>query len=557
MLFLKKCTLFFIFVLFILTCTQAIYAVDNETQIENTDSINEQVCLTEDNTISDDVNSLDEDNDKDELNVDKLADSHEKINITIEPIKVTSTYQIGNYTFKITDSQTGDLIVNKSIKFKVRIYGKVVQYDKEQTTKTDENGVATFFLNKINDTLNPNNHNLNVGTHNLTITGLDDLNGKLVTPITVEKIDATVTVEPYSEENGSSKKVIIKVTSKQTGEGISDAKLFIEIPDSVEKNFTVPASEKGIVEVNVTSLGIGTHAINVTTIDSNINPTNTSSTITINKVKLNIKLASIIEYYNSGNTAVLYITNQQGRPMANVNVKVKVDGTTYNAKTLKEGKITVKTPLKTGSHELEVLINSNLYSGQLTKKFTVKKAKGNVKISTKTVYYKSGKLLKVKLINSITKQSIYNSKIKVLFKKSNKVIYKLDTQTNGKGIHLFNILLKPGKYRIIVTGKDSGNVDVKKLSEKFTVKKNPLSLSLKKSSKKIKIKAVSKKTKKAAGDVKLKIKVKSGKKIKTYNKVTNSKGCVSIKMKSGTYQVTANVMDDGYIVKSLKKNVKI
>lgn len=540
----KKKIIIILLILLTLISIQTACADNNITEMENVTSINEEDTLNEIeiNEKIESNNELDE----------KL--SEEKIDINIEPIKVKTSYQTGNCTFKITNSNTGDLIKNKTIKFTVQITG-MINYPASQTAKTDENGIATFILKNVNNQ-NPNNHNLNTGIHNLTITGLDDLNGKLITPITVEKEDVIITPVNYREDKGSSKKFTIKVTSKRTGEGISDARLSLYIPNSDAKYYNIICSQDGIGEIGVSGLNIGEYPVTIKTNDTNLNNAESSSVIRINKYPADINIESVAYYYNSGKTIVLNTTNKTGAVVNGVLLNITIDGKTYSVKTGKDGKATFTTPLNVGSHEIKVSVNSNIYQGQASKTVNIKKSVAKIKISNAKIYYNSKKQLTVKLINSKTNEVMFNSKLNVQFMKSGKLIHDYHGITNLNGEIRFNIKLKPGQYAIIIKGEDSKNFILKQAKSKLTVKKIPVKLTVKKSSKKLKIK-VTKGTKKTLSGVKLKIKVKTAKSTKTYYVKSNSKGIALLKLKSGSNKITINVNDETHSSKTLKKTIKV
>lgn len=534
----KKKVIIILLILLTLTGIQTACADSNIAEMENITSINEE----------DTLNEIESDNESDE----KL--SEEKIDINIEPIKARTSYQTGNCTFKITNSNTGDLIKNKSIKFTVQITG-MINYPSSQTTKTDENGIATFILKNINNQ-NPNNHNLNAGIHNLTITGLDDLNGKLITPITVEKEDVIITPVNYREDKGSLKKFTIKVTSRQTGEGICDARLSLYIPNSDAKYYNIICSKEGIGEIGVSGLNIGDYPVTIKTNDSNLNNAESSSVIRINKYPADITIESAAYYYNSGQTIVLKITNKTGDAVNGVLLNITIDGKTYSVKTAKDGRATFTTPLNVGSHEIKASVNSNIYQGQVSKTVNIKKSTAKIKIFNAKIYYNSKKQLTVKLINSKTNKEMFNSKLNVRFMKAGKLIHDYHGITNLNGEIKFNIELNPGQYTIIIKGEDSKNFILNKIKSKITVKKIPVKLTVKKSSKKLKIKVTKGKTKRTLSGIKLKISVKTPKSAKTYYAKSNSKGIALLKLKSGTNRITINVNDEIHSTKILKKTIK-
>lgn len=540
----KKKIIIILLILLTLISIQTVCADNNITEMENVTSINEDTLNeVEINEKTESNNELDE----------KL--SEEKIDINIEPIKVRTSYQTGNCTFKVTNSKSGDLIKNKTIRFSVQITG-MINYQSQQTTKTDENGIATFILKNVNNQ-NPNNHNLNAGIHNLTITGLDDLNGKLITPITVEKEDVIITPVNYQEDKGSSKKFTIKVTSKQTGEGISDARLSLYIPNSKDKYYNIICSQEGIGEIGVSELNIGEYPVTIKTNDTNLNNAESSSVIKI-KSPAEIHIESIAYYYNSGETIVLKLTNKTGQAISGVLLNITIDGKTYSVKTGKDGKSTFTTSLNVGSHDIKVSVNSNIYYGTTAKTVNIKKSVAKIKIYNKnSIYYKGKKQLIVKLINTKTNKAIFKSKLNVQYKKNGKLIFNYHGTTNQNGEIRFNIKLKPGQYTVSIKGEDSGNFILKQVKTKLTVKKIPVKLTVKKASKKLKIKVTKGKTKKTLSGVKLKVNVKTAKSTKTYYVKSNSKGIALLKLKSGSNKVTINVNDKSHSAKILKKTIKV
>lgn len=522
-------------ILMLLISIQSIYAEDNSTaELEG--------------------NIMDEDLKETQIEEDIVTEEpSQKTNITIEPVKTEATFQTGNCTFKITDAETGNPIVNKTIKFSVYVPG-MVTYTANQQSKTDTNGIAVFQLKEVKKQNPFNNHNLDVGTYNLTITGLDDLNGEMKIPITVKKADVIITPIPYREDKGSSKKFKINVTSRDTGEGMSFIKLSLYIPHSSEKYYTITTSNDGIGEISTSGLGIGEYPVTVTTNDTNLNSAEATSTIIINKINLNVEILSLISEFNSGKTVSLKVSDENAKPVSGITLRTTIDGKDYALKTNDRGEADIATSLNVGTHQMIVSVYSSIYtSTNLVKTFNIKKATGILKASTTIIYYKCGKYMTVKLINSKTKQPMFNSKIHFQVKKSNRVISNYYGTTNRDGIIKFNIDLKPGKYIIIITGNDAKSFSAKKITKKLTIKKIPVKLSVKKSSKKLIIKAVNKKTKKVVSGIKLKVKIDG----KSYTGKTGLKGTVTVKLTKGSHKVVVKLANKYYSSKTLKKTVKI
>ena len=162
---------------------------------------------------------------------------------------------------------------------------------------------------------------------------------------------------------------------------------------------------------------------------------------------------------------------------------------------------------------------------------------------------------------------MYYSKLNVKIYVSKNRYYNYDGVTQADGyIRLSLNTLKPGSYKVEVTGKDKKNFDAKKVTSKIVIKKAPAKLSPKKltakkgAKKYFKVTVKNKKTKKVIKGVKVKIKVYTGKKAKTYTAKTNSKGIAKIstkKLKVGKHKVVVTSGDKYVTAKKAKSTIKI
>jgi hypothetical protein len=123
--------------------------------------------------------------------------------------------------------------------------------------------------------------------------------------------------------------------------------------------------------------------------------------------------------------------------------------------------------------------------------------------------------------------------------------------------------LKPGTYNVVIIDKDS-NMVAKQATSKMVIKKAPAKFSApkvtakKKANKYFKVKVINKKTKKIIPGVKVKVKVYTGKKSKTYTIKTNSKGIAKLSTKSlkvGNHKVV--ITSANKYVKASKKTSSI
>ena len=151
--------------------------------------------------------------------------------------------------------------------------------------------------------------------------------------------------------------------------------------------------------------------------------------------------------------------------------------------------------------------------------------------------------------------------IKVYISKNKYYNYTGTTDSNGS-VQL-KVTLKPGTYKVVISGYDKG-YSAKALTSQIKVSKSPIKMaptSLKvKKGKYFKVKVTSTKTKKVLSGIKVKVKVYTGKKYKTYTIKTNKKGIASLKIsqKVGKHKV---VLSPGsptyYSAKALTKTLTV
>lgn len=179
----------------------------------------------------------------------------------------------------------------------------------------------------------------------------------------------------------------------------------------------------------------------------------------------------------------------------------------------------------------------------------------NKKIIT---YYKSGKKLTVKLINTKDNTVVGNCSVKVVLKEGKRIYTKyLTTDSNGMA-YLDISRYKVERYNLMVSVSDSNltalSVDeigsviifqsypkVKAPKVKFKYKK----------SKYFKVKVISEKTKNGIYHLKLKLKVFTGKKYKIYKVKTNKKGVAKFntkKLKRGKHKVIITSANGNYYI---------
>ena len=189
--------------------------------------------------------------------------------------------------------------------------------------------------------------------------------------------------------------------------------------------------------------------------------------------------------------------------------------------------------------------------------------KAKITASNYTSYYKSGKTVNIKAVDSYNNKPL-SLKVKLVFKKSNGKTYTYYVTTNSSGVAKFKVNLAWGTYKLTVSSanseissnKASSTVKISKMPIKITV---PNYSSYYKSGKKLSIKVINKKTNKGVS-VKLKFVYKKPKaKSKVYYVTTNSKGIAKIKIPVGIgkYKLTVKPTISSFKANKVSKKVNV
>lgn len=173
-----------------------------------------------------------------------------------------------------------------------------------------------------------------------------------------------------------------------------------------------------------------------------------------------------------------------------------------------------------------------------------------INFKTFKTYYKSGKVFKVTVINQITKEPIANAKVALRLihslgvKSISKTLY---ATTNSKGIASFKTIskVKPNYYDwgydMTVKGYGDASMELYEISiNNPTITKAPKVVAKLKASKYFKVTVKNKINKKVVKNCKVKVKVYTGKKYKTYTIKTDKKGVAKLNtkiLKKGTHKV--------------------
>ena len=495
-------------------------------------------------------------------------------NVKIIPMVLINEYQNGNFTFRVTDED------DNTTSFKGRTFSLMFKgnISTGHSTTIDENNIASFktinlyIFDQSGGGLSMKQ--LEVGNYTTELSTDGNMKStKVTTNLTIVPANIKIAIEPYKEYYGSTKKVKITVTNAKNGEPVPGIILHLYMPQTSGKDYYFQTSSDGVSEIGVSGLVGGTYDLTVSNNDTkNINKASTKSTITILQIPVKITTSNLVIYYNSGNTATIKITDKAtGKALSGVIVLVQLDKSskkTYLFQTNNKGTVSFAASLAVGKHPITISTADTRYlASTVSKTITVKKASAYITAKKVTDYYKGVKTFNVKLTNSKTKKAIYDAKIniKVYISKNKYYNYNGKTGSNGQ-IKLLLNTLNPGKYKVVVSCADTKSYTAKKVTTYIVIKKAPAKLvpkklvAKKKAKKYFKVTVKNKKTKKVIAGVKVKIKVYTGKKFKTYTKKTNSKGIAKLltkKLKVGKHKVIVTSANKYVTAKQAKSTIRI
>ena len=504
-----------------------------------------------------------------------------KYNVKVEAINNIVEYQSGKLIYKITDIDTNEAYANQTVDLEYRIVtgaisisgvsGSGITIISTISNTTDEKGILTIDHNKMNG---QGWGYMDAGNHNVTIkSGKFNKIENNIQPIVINKANIKIVIEDYKEYYGSEKKIKITVTNAATGDPVKNTILHLYLPVTTQKDYYFQTNENGTSEVNVNGFVGGTYDLTVSNNDTkNINNKSVNGSFTILKLPVVINAKDVTVYYNTGTTATIKVT-KDGKPLSGMYVLVTLYSTAkkynnYLFQTNSKGEISFSASLTVGKHKMIINSADNRYEAkQVTKTITVKKASGKLTAKKVTTYYKAGKYFTVKLTNTKKKKPIYDAKvnIKIYISKNRYYNYNGKTGMNGQ-IKLLLDSLKPGTYKVVISCADKKDYSAKQITSKIVIKKAPAKLTPKKVSAKkgakkyFQVKVKNKKTKKVIQGVKVKIKVYTGKKAKTFTAKTNAKGIAKIstaKLKVGKHKVVVTSANKYVVAKKAKSAIKI
>lgn len=493
-------------------------------------------------------------------------------NAKIDVMNTVNEYQNGNFTFKLTDTDTNKPLANT--KLSLTTIGNIRA---GFSAVTDENGIATFKTVQLYEFDNANSSytmkQLEVGNHSVELSTDGAVKTtKVTTNLTIEKAKINIKIDKFEEKYGTKKNVTITVTNAKNGEPVPSIILHLSMPQTTGKDYYFQTDSNGQSKIAVSQLASGTYNITVSNNDTqNMYKKTVKGQIVIKgiKVKLKVKAKKSIKY-NSEATASIKVTFKNGTGVAGAYVIVQFDknaNKTYLFQVNKKGKAKFSVPLSVGKHKMVVATYDSRYAASkaIQKTIKVKKASGKITAPSVKTYYKSG-YFTVDVKNTKNKNPIYDAKLNIKIFVSSDRYYNYQGSTGSEGKIKLLTDLPVGTYKIVAENGDKKNYTAKSVTSKLVVKKAPIKITSKKlTSKKgvkksFKASVKNKKNNMTLQGVKVKIKVYTGKNYKTYTKKTNAKGVVKLNVQSldtGKHKVVLKVSDKYCVGKKAKSSITI
>ena len=316
----------------------------------------------------------------------------------------------------------------------------------------------------------------------------------------------------------------------EDGNNVSGREIVFKIDGNTFKNVT---DENGTALLSI-SLNNGVYDL-IISFDGDENHVNSSSSV---NVTVNTTITSPDANYTLNSYYSLMFKDNNGNPLNNTNVSIKLNNVSYNKTTDEYGAVLLKVDANPGVYLIESV---NPKTGE---KFedTIKVLPRIIGNKGFTMYFSSGSSYKVRLRDD---HGNFVGENEVLIVKIANKNYIVKTDKNGYAT--FKIKLNPNKYTITAEYKGY------KVSNKITVKPILTAKNIsKKKAKKIKFQAKLLTTKgKVNAGKKITFKIKG----KTYIAKTNKKGIATVYLKNlkvGKHNIVVK-----YASSSIKKVVKI
>lgn len=256
-----------------------------------------------------------------------------------------------------------------------------------------------------------------------------------------------------------------------------------------------------------------------------------SYNMNIQKIPTSISLSQTSAYYKDTKLTVKLINLKTQKPASGAKVNLKFsNGKTAEITTNSKGTASYNVPFKPGTYTVTAQTGSKyIAKNKVSMKFPIGKTYLKITSNGFSTTYNSQKTLNVKVTNYFTKHAM--KKTKIILKVYTGKKYKTVTlTTNSKGTAKYDASqLNAGTHKIVIS---SGEKYMESEGKTVTVKVNKAKLGIcapeitasTDSAKNFKITVKNKQSNKGMKNVKVTVKVYTGKKYKTYNLKTNKNG---------------------------------
>ena len=455
-----------------------------------------------------------------------------------------------NYEFYLVNPAGGS-IPNALIKYKIEYIDQDYELENEEDEiYTESDGSGKIFISLEQK-----------GTYILTLTFEGNENYAGTETIHYIKIvDFILEADDLYKEYNDGENFSVKLKGEDCV-GIANETIKITNLNNF-KEYKIITNEEGIATLN-TNWNAGFYTLEIRYNESTI-----YKKVTIYQLDSHIKIKQTANYYKD-NALTFTLYRYDDTPISNykLNIKLKSGNKTYQytVTTNSKGIATLKLSLAPGTYSIIASPTNNnlLCEVEGITSFKIVKTTAKISPNNYTTTYNSGKKFSAKITNSKTNHVL--SGVKVLVKAYTGKKYKsYYATTDSKGIVYFKFsTLAAGKHKLVISTSAS-YISSKAITKYITIKKAPTIVSAPKVKNKYKkskyftVKVKNKVTKKVVNKLKLKIKVYTGKKYKTYKVTTNSKGIAKINtkaLKKGKHKVVISSYNKNYSVS--KKGVLI
>ena len=226
---------------------------------------------------------------------------------------------------------------------------------------------------------------------------------------------------------------LVATLTTAKGKAIANAAIFVNLGGV---DYPLKTNSKGQVKVSTKGLDIGNYIATISYPgNKEFNPSNTTANVVVTKEDMTISAV----YDEANSKIVATLTNKDtGKVVANVNVKVNLNGETNTVKSNSKGQVIVSTANCTsGTAKFSYAGNSKYNPASTTIKFS---SKNDVVISA--VYDAANSEIVATLISDATGKAIANANVKVTF---NGETNTLKTNTKGQ-VKISTVGLPVGTY---------------------------------------------------------------------------------------------------------------